>query len=220
VLKNKNAATVQKAKEAHKDELDKEFHPRYFKRNTKQLGIAILIAVVTAGIGFVVSGGFGIPVIIAVAVLMLITLVLFGWLVRAPTPDGRALLDEIEGFKLYLSVAERDELKQMPGPGQPPVLDAKRYEALLPFAVALDVEDAWTDKFTAAVGAAAAAQAASNMRWYSGRGFTSMGDFTSSIGSGLSSTISSASTPPGSSSGSGGGGFSGGGGGGGGGGGR
>jgi uncharacterized membrane protein len=108
----------------------------------------------------------------------------------------------------------------MKGPDEP-LLDAARYEALLPFAVALGVEDAWTKKFTAAAGAAAAAQAANNMGWYHGHGpVSNLGDFSRSIGSSLNSSISSASTPPGSSSGSGGGGSSGGGGGGGGGGGR
>ena len=72
----------------------------------------------------------------------------------------------------------------------------------------------------AAVGAAAIPGHA-EMHWYTGRGHISnIGDFTSSVSSGLNSTISSASSPPGSSSGGGGGGSSGGGGGGGGGGGR
>ena len=221
VLKNTNAATVSLARQAHQKTLDTEFHPRYFRRNGKKLGVAILIAILTIVAAFISSGGFGIPAIVVIAGIMVVMVAVFGFLVRAPTVEGRALLDEIEGLKLYMSVAERDELKQMPGPGEPPVLDAKRYESMLPFAVALDVENKWTDKFTAAVGAAAAAQAASNMGWYSGRGpITNMGDFTSSVGSGLSSSISSASSPPGSSSGGGGGGSSGGGGGGGGGGGR
>jgi uncharacterized membrane protein len=119
-----------------------------------------------------------------------------------------------------MKVAEKQELASMRGPDEP-VLDAKRYEALLPYAVALEVEDAWTAKFTAAAGAAAAAQAANNMGWYVGRGpISNLGSFSNEIGSSLSTTISSAATPPGSSSGGGGGGFSGGGGGGGGGGGR
>jgi uncharacterized membrane protein YgcG len=220
-LKNTNAKIVSAAQDAHKDALESEFHPRYFQRNTKSLVIAVAIAVVAAGVAFAASGGFGIPVIIAIAVAMVITLIVFGRLVRAPTLEGRALMDEIEGLKLYLSVAERDELASIRGPDQPPMLDAKRYETLLPYAVALEVEDAWTEKFTAAVGAAAAAEAASRMSWYGGRGpITNMGDFTNSIGSSLSSQISSAATPPGSSSGGGGGGSSGGGGGGGGGGGR
>lgn len=220
VLKNTNAGVVSKAREGHTEALDAEFQPRYFKRNGKKVGMAMLIAIVTAIVAFVSSGGFGIPAIIAILVAMVVTLIVFARLIRAPTTEGRALLDEIEGLKLYMKVAERDELKQMRGPDEPP-LDAKRYEAMLPFAVALEVEDAWTEKFTLAAGAAAVAEAGNRMTWYSGRGpVSNLGDFSSAIGSGLSSTISSASSPPGSSSGSGGGGSSGGGGGGGGGGGR
>ena len=220
VLKNTNASTVAAARDAQKKFLENEFQPRYFKRNGKKVAYAWLIAIVTGGAAFAASGGFGIPFIIGVAALMLISLVIFSIVIKAPTAEGRALLDEIEGLKLYMSVAERDELKSIKGPDEP-VLDAVRYELLLPFAVALAVEDAWTSKFTAAAGAAAAAEAANNMVWYSGRGpISNLGDFSRSIGSSLSSTISSASTPPGSSSGAGGGGSSGGGGGGGGGGGR
>ena len=158
--------------------------------------------------------------IVGVLVLMVATVILFGRLVRAPTKDGRALLDEIEGLKLYLSVAERDELERLPAPGAPPALDAKRYETLLPYAVALEVEDAWTKKFTAAAGAAAVAAATAGIAWYRGSGTSSLGNLTQAVGSSLSSQIASSSSPPGSSSGRGGGGSSGGGGGGGGGGGR
>ena len=220
VLKNTNAGVVSKGREGHEKALDAEYHPAYFKRNTKHFLVGLLIAIVTIGVSLAISGGFGVPVIIVIGVLMLVVLVTFAFLVRAPTKEGRALLDEIEGLKLYMKVAERQELASMKGPDEP-VLDAKRYEAMLPYAVALEVEDAWTDKFTAAVGAAAALQATQHMHWYSGRGHISnLGDFTSAVSSGLNSTISSASSPPGSSSGGGGGGSSGGGGGGGGGGGR
>ena len=221
VLKNTNAATMSAARDAHSKRLQEEYQPRYFNRNGKKVGIAALIAIASGIAAFVSSGGFGVQLIVVVLVLMLISLFVFGYLIKAPTREGRALLDEIEGLKLYLSVAERDELRSMKGPNEAPLLDAARYEALLPFAVALEVEDAWTKKFTQAAGAAAAAEAANSMPWYSGRGpISNLGDFSRSIGSSLSSTISSASTPPGSSSGSGGGGSSGGGGGGGGGGGR
>jgi uncharacterized membrane protein len=130
-------------------------------------------------------------------------------------------MDEIEGLRMYLDVAERDELKSLKGPadGGPPPLDAGRYEALLPYAMALEVEEGWTKQFISAVGAAAAQQ--SSPSWYRGTG-TPMGlaSVGHHLGSALESQISSAATPPGSSSGGGGGGSSGGGGGGGGGGGR
>ena len=126
-------------------------------------------------LALVVSGGTGVPAIVAVVGLMGVTVAAFAYFVRAPTPLGRVLLDEVEGLMLYMSVAERDELERLPGPGGPPVLDAARYEALLPFAVALEVEDAWTRKFTAAVGAAAAAAAAANIAWYHGGSVTESG---------------------------------------------
>ena len=162
----------------------------------------------------------GIAAVIAIGVLMAIALAAFALLVRAPTAEGRALLDEIAGLKLYLGVAERDELARMPGPDAPPLLDAGRYEMLLPYAVALEVEDAWTEKFTLAVGAEEAAAATSRIGWYHGSRFSDAGGLSRALGSSLTSQIASSSSPPGSSSGSGGGGSSGGGGGGGGGGGR
>jgi uncharacterized membrane protein YgcG len=220
LLKNTNAYIMATARSAHQDILNDEYQPEYFRRNGKQIGVSTLIAAATGILAFLVAKGFGTPFIIGIIALMLLAHVVFVRLIRAPTLKGRALLDEIEGLKLYMSVAERKELASMRGPDEPP-LDAKRYEAMLPFAVALDVEDAWTKKFTIAAGAAAATQAANSMSWYSGHGpISNLGNFSNAIGSSLSSTISSAATPPGSSSGGGGGGSSGGGGGGGGGGGR
>lgn len=219
-LKNTNATIVSAAQSAHSSALEKRFKPALFARNGRSIGLAALIAFVGASASVALSGGGGIPFIIIVIGLMLIALVVFGVLIKAPTPAGRKLMDEIEGLKRYLSVAERDELKNLPGPDAPPVLDAKRYEMLLPYAVALEVEDAWTNKFTAAAGAAAVAAATAGISWYRGSNIGDLGSFTKAVGSSLSSQIASSSSVPGSSSGGGGGGSSGGGGGGGGGGGR
>ena len=102
-------------------------------------------------------------------------------------------------------------------PGDAPTLNAERYEKLLPYALALDVEDAWTKRFISVVGVAAAAEVTRQMGWYSG-GIGNIGDVSKALGSSLSSSIASSSSPPGSSFGSGGGCSSGSGGGGGGGG--
>jgi hypothetical protein len=219
-LEKRNASRLQRAHQAHTKALDKQFQPALFQRHGGSIGIAMLIAVAGTVLAGIASGGAGVPLIVAVAGLMVLVVVVFGVLVKAPTPAGRKLLDEIEGLKLYLGVAEREELARTPGPDAPPVLDAARYEKLLPYAVALDVEEAWTKKFTLAVGAAAAAAAGSAIAWYHGGGASDLGSLSSALGSSLSSQIASSSTPPGSSSGAGGGGSSGGGGGGGGGGGR
>ncbi len=222
--KNHNLLRISTARQALA--LEKAYTKHMFQRNHGSVGIALLIAVASIVLAFKVSGGSGAALIVAIAVVMLAVLVVFDILVRAPTLAGRKMLDEIEGLKLYLGVAERDDIARLQGPDGPdgpdgpPQLDAERYQELLPYAVALDVEEAWTGKFTLAVGAAAAAAATAGIAWYRGGSFNDMNQLSNAIGKSLSSQIASASTAPGSSSGGGGGGSSGGGGGGGGGGGR
>ncbi|MEO6580552.1 MAG: DUF2207 domain-containing protein [Sphingomicrobium sp.] len=137
--------------------------------------------------------------------------------IDAPTKEGRAVLDRIAGFKQYLSITERERLDRL----QAPKDSLQLFERFLPYAIALEVENRWADRFTSMLAAASAAQGTSaGFGWYSGSSspWSDAGGFVGSIGDSLSSAISSASTAPGSSSGSGGGGSSGGGGGGGGGG--
>ncbi|HKR36113.1 MAG TPA: DUF2207 domain-containing protein [Steroidobacteraceae bacterium] len=220
VLKNTNASTLSAARRAHSKAIDDVLQPRYYKQNNGSIAKGILLAAAAGLLAFWIAGEAGKPAVAVIGVLMVITLIVFGRLVRAPTEEGRKLMDEVEGLKLYLSVAERDELARMSGPDAAPALDEKRYEMLLPYAVALEVEDAWTTKFTAAVGVAAAAEATRRIGWYHGGDVSDLGSLSRAVGSSLTSQISSSATPPGSSSGSGGGGSSGGGGGGGGGGGR
>lgn len=221
-LKDSNAESIGGARNAHALALAKRYQPRHFVSNAGTVVLGFLFSLGYGVLAFVVSEGSGLIGIFVLLGLALTAHIVFGRLMYAPTAEGRKLLDRVEGLRLYLGVAERDELKSLAGPGAAaPALDAARYEALLPFAVALDVEEAWTAKFTAAVGAAAAATAAGNIAWYHGSGnIGDLGRFSSDLGSTLSSAISSSASPPGSSSGSGGGGSSGGGGGGGGGGGR
>lgn len=158
--------------------------------------------------------GFAFPLL---ALLLVGTNVLFAYLMRAPTPEGRRVLDRIAGLRLYLGVAERDELAL----AKAPPMNADEFQRFLPYALALGVEKTWADRFAAAVGPAAVAATAASMAWYHGSNLShgaNLGSFASGLGSSFSSAISSSSAAPGSSSGSGGGGSSGGGGGGGGGG--
>ena len=124
-------------------------------------------------------------------------------------------MDKIEGFKLYLSVAEKERLNILNPPHKTPEL----FEKYLPYALALDVEHEWSEQFTNVL-AAAASDGGYRPSWYRGSSWrsTDMTGFATSLGASLPGAISSSSTAPGSSSGSSGGGSSGGGGGGGGGG--
>ena len=138
---------------------------------------------------------------------------LFYYLMPAPTVQGRQVLNQIDGFRLYLTTAEEKRLDALNPPEKTPEL----FERYLPYAMALDCENAWNKKFASVLAAAAAAGVAS--AWYVSNGHNGgFGSMGSSFGDSLASTISSSAQAPGSSSGSGGGGSSGGGGGGGGGG--
>jgi uncharacterized membrane protein YgcG len=147
---------------------------------------------------------------------------LFYRLLRAPTVAGQRLRDEIDGFALYLKTAETARLETL----QPPQMTPQLFEKFLPYAIALDCENAWSKKFEATLPDAAGPDGRASGRpflpmWYQGDSFSTLGTsaFVSSIGASLGNAAASASVAPGSGSGGmGGGGFSGGGGGGGGGG--
>ena len=186
-------------------------------------GLLIAIAAVAVMgtlpiIPMALATGRWLPLVIAGLGLPL-ALSAFAW-IDAPTKDGRAMLDRIAGFKQYLSITEAERLDRM----QAPADTLQLFERFLPYAIALEVENRWADRFTSVLAAASAAATASGgaqgFAWYSGSSspWSDSGGFVDSIGSSMSSAIASASTAPGSASGSGGGGSSGGGGGGGGGG--
>lgn len=220
-LKNANASTIALARKAHEAALSAQCQDRYFVTNSRTLFPGCLLTAIVGALVLLVGVQGGMPLGIAMLALMIATNLLFVRLMKAQTTVGRKLLDHADGLKLYMSVADRDELHALQGPGASrPTLDSARYQALLPYALALGVEEAWTQQFTVAVGVAAAAAAAASATWYHGSGGmpSSFTDMSHAIGGSLDSAISSSSTPPGSSSGGGGGGFSGGGGGGGGGG--
>ena len=137
----------------------------------------------------------------------------------APTKKGQNIRTEIEGFKLYLETAEKDRLnaqKDVLGGREPP-MTKERYEAFLPYAIALDVEKPWTKYFEKILPEVAKNYSPS---WGNvhGRNYSSIGGINRAIESNLNSGVSSAMPQSSNSSGGGGGGFSGGGGGGGGGG--
>jgi uncharacterized membrane protein len=226
VLEQENHSRVNAAREAHKDTLESGFRRGYFAINGgwHALGIvlSVLVIVVTLsqpGAAYIWPQWYFVSpigwVTVALAIGALIANGVFGRLLRAPTVAGQSAMDHIRGFKMYLEVAEGEELKRITAP--PPKLTPQIYEAYLPAALALDVEQRWAERFAREVDIDPASY---HPAWYAGPAWntgTFVG-FSSQFGSQLSSAISSASQAPGSSSGGGGGGSSGGGGGGGGGG--
>ncbi|NBN64368.1 DUF2207 domain-containing protein [Pannonibacter tanglangensis] len=176
-------------------------------------------AAVYVGIGHVsLSMLTDAPLLPLLAALLLAVNFLFFKLMGAPTALGRQVLDEIEGLRLYLEVAEAERMN-MEGA---PLMSPEHFETLLPYAVALEVEEPWSRAFEVwlATAAGAGAAAAYQPHWTSG--MLDAGSVARDLGhtvEAMSSSFTSAlPAPETSSSGSSGGGFSGGGGGGGGGG--
>lgn len=159
------------------------------------------------------------PLVGLIAVVVILNMA-FYHLLKAPTMLGRRILDRIEGFKMFLGATEGDRLQRMVPADRTPEL----YEKYLPYALALNVEQAWTERFADVLSASMRTDGGYRPGWYSGALFDGgqIGSFAGNVGDALSSAISSSATAPGSrsggSSGGGGGGSSGGGGGGGGGG--
>lgn len=159
---------------------------------------------------------FSMPAMISLSLVVAIIFAIFYFLLRAPTPFGRKILDEIAGFRLYLATAEQHRLDILHPPEKTPEL----FERLLPFAIALGVENRWSDQFAAVFKQLESQEEHYSPGWYQSSGtnrFSARG-FGSSLSAGLSDSIASASTAPSSSSSGGSSGGAGGGGGGGGGG--
>lgn len=213
-MDNANHARFQKARGALKKALKNEYLGRLFQLNRVYLAPPVLASVAAAVIAAFFDGG---PAVwLPYLVLSLALHGLFAFLMRAPTPGGRKVMDEIEGFRMYLDTAEQDRLDRMRSPALTPEI----FETFLPYAYALGVENNWCKRFARELPEQARRGAGYHPAWYSGRmhGMSALDHLGGNFSNSFSSAIASASSPPGSSSGSGGGGSSGGGGGGGGGG--
>lgn len=148
-------------------------------------------------------------------IIVLLNLV-FYYLFKRPTVLGQKLRDQIEGFKLFLSRSERQRLNKL----NPPKKSLDLFERYLPYAIALDVENAWGEQFNEILQEASTPRDNYQPHWYTGNmpwNNTTPITFPAYLDSSLSSALAT-STISTSSSSSGGGGSSGGGSGGGGGG--
>jgi Na+-transporting NADH:ubiquinone oxidoreductase subunit NqrD len=70
---------------------------------------------------------------------------LFIVLMRAPTAEGIRLLQQLAGFREFLTRVEQDRLDRMNTPAQ----KAELMDRFLPYAIALNVKEGWGDKMAA-----------------------------------------------------------------------
>ncbi len=222
VLESKSASKISKIKNKFTKALDKQAGKRYFKKNIPAIVIGIFLSGVTIAGAVIGAATFrygitsGVQIIFWVALVLGLIIVnaIFAWLMKAYTVEGRKLADEIEGFKLFLSVTEKDRLAFHNPPEKTPEL----FEKMLPYALALGVSHQWAEQFKDVFARLESRGVGYVPLWYHGSfAHFSPTEFSSDVSKSFAGAVASAATPPGSSSGMSGG-FSGGGGGGGGGG--
>ncbi|MDA0705218.1 MAG: DUF2207 domain-containing protein [Proteobacteria bacterium] len=203
ILEQENHERLGEARSAHEKSLRVDYGRKYFRKNGLLNIPAILIVIVTTLVSLTIASRPTLLVIAAV-IAMFVVVVAFAIIMKRPTMRGRKLLDEMAGFSDYLEVAEKDELNLRNPPEKTPAL----FEAYLPYALALGVDQQWAEKFAAVLAATRDADGRTyNPVWYNGSwNLANLASSTSQLSSSLNTAISSSVTPPGSSSGGGGGG--------------
>jgi uncharacterized membrane protein YgcG len=221
-FEREHAEEIQRAILASKRPLEADYQPRFFVSNIGYLLTGILLSIGVGVLTFFLSTRGSAPqfvALIVVGVALAVMAAVFGSTLKSYTQQGRKLVDEVAGFKMYLSVTEKDRMNLL----NPPERTPEMFEKFLPFALALDVEQRWSEQFASVFARMAAEGRPYAPVWYHGMYWNPVNPaaFASSVGNGFSNAISASAVAPGSKSGfgsGGGGGFSGGGGGGGGGG--
>ncbi|MDO7742442.1 MAG: DUF2207 domain-containing protein, partial [Pedobacter sp.] len=109
-------------------------------------------------------GGFPLlSVIFTLISTLLFVIHLFS--LKTRTNLGEATMNEIAGFKMYLKTAEEHRLNML----NPPELTPALFERFLPYAIALDVENAWGKKFAGIL-----SKLDYKPDWYAGNGFSTV----------------------------------------------
>lgn len=203
IKKGKHNSRVQDAYTQMPADIDTLQKNKYYLRNNRLKWLQFIFPAITLLVGFIayfkLGGNFLIPIV--ATILHLVLNLIFSRLYEQPTRKGRKRMDEIEGFKMYLSYADQDRINTM----NRPEMTFEHFEENLPFAVAFGLSKEWTDQFDVNI----LEDMDRSMPYLYGFHYHLLGAYMfSSMGSDMSSAISSAATPP--SAGGSGGGFSGG----------
>lgn len=194
-LRSREHARIAQACRAHELALRKRFVPSLFRAHGGSILGALAIAIAAAAPALWLAWHSpALPATVLVVVLMAPMLLAFALLVRAPTAEGRQLLVHAEGLRRHLAGAAKAGRRHDDARAMPP-LDAARYVRLLPYAMALEVEDAWTKAFAAQVGNDHAIEAVAGIGWYRGLVVTDLARFSRSMGGSLAARIAAVTQP-------------------------
>jgi hypothetical protein len=110
---------------------------------TRMIPLTQAVIVFVGFVGYFVYKLAGAISISFAAMLVAFLLINLGWapLLRRKTKLGRAAADQIAGFRMFLEKVEQDQLDRLhPRTDAPQNLDE-----LIPYAIALEVKEAWGD---------------------------------------------------------------------------
>lgn len=189
-----------------------------FKADTNQKHIQSCEIILAAGITISVLSVFGalwLQQIESMFFLVIIIIVINTIAIhnlKNYTSDGQKLYAQIAGFRMFLSYTEKDRLERL----NHPTITSDVFEKYLPYAIALEVDHAWTAHFKEIYSQMTAQNYQPN--WFIGKPFhfNNFNNDLQNVSNALNKAITAPFNAPGYSSGRSGGGFSGGGGGGGG----
>lgn len=118
-------------------------------------------------------------------------------LLKGPARSGRALMNQIEGLRSFLTATEETRREAPSLLKSPPEV----FERVLPYAIAFNLEKIWSEKFAAIVPKTArTGTSAYSPSWYSGPSWdpVAVSTFATSLSGFFSSAISSSLRAPGS----------------------
>ena len=114
-------------------------------RRTLMLFAMVVPCMAALTLGCVVLGiTFGWRVLLVTTLMVGLDLSFLHFM-KASTTEGRRLLDEIDGFRQFLTCVEKFPMDRPEAPTAMPGI----YNKYLPYAIALEVEQAWSDRFLA-----------------------------------------------------------------------
>lgn len=184
--------------------------PRQFGTGVSANGCACMsmLALLMAGVGLMgtvtaaVTGGLGRAVVVAVPVIAMVV-ALGTWVGKRSrgqrNPAGRAVTDQVIGFRTYLATAEAEQLRFEEG--------EDIFSKYLPWAIVFGLADRWQQVCAQLV---AAGRISPDPYWYSGPSYFTSGWTAGALSSTVASTFDPPPTPSSSSGGGSSSGFSGG----------
>ena len=119
----------------------------YYAKNPTTVRVIALMLFVLLTVAFAVII-FALQAVVTVAsvgsiVVAGILAVIYAWLMPAMTVRGAEVLEEVQGFKRFLSVTEKERLKFHNAPAKKP----EQFEQFLAYAMVLGVEKEWAGQF-------------------------------------------------------------------------